>query len=150
MPYYPKSRIITGVKSNPGEFYLSNGKEYIGDYYITFDGKYFTGKSPIDGNSFPLTKSESPKEINQINIQTKDSQIFDRLNQGNIDIKGLLEPQPYYPKPTEDDYSKKSITRYFAKQRTVRKFKIIEINKETYDDIYNQRGVYNYPLWKVV
>ena len=43
MPYYPKSRIIENLNANPGEFILPNGKEYIGPYYITFDGKSFTG-----------------------------------------------------------------------------------------------------------
>ena len=134
MPYYPKSRIITGLKASPGQFNLSNGKEYIGFYYITFDG---------------LTKLIVKSETDIINPTNRNTLIFDLLNDKNIDIKGLLEPQSYYPIPTDIDYNKKNITRYFAQQRIIRKFKIIEINKETYEDIYYQRGVYNYPMWKV-
>jgi len=149
MPYYPKSRIITDQKANPGELTTLDGKEYIGDYYITFNGKYFTGKNPQSNTNYPLQKVEVRSQQNTISITTKDTQIFDKLNQNNININSLLEPQPFYPIPSLQDYQQGKITRYFAKQRVIRMFKIIEIDQPTYDDILNQKGVYNYPLWKV-
>lgn len=149
MAYFPKSRIITNQKSNPGEFTTKDGKEYLGDYYITYDGKYFTGANP-QSNSFPLTKMETKQDPNNRTITSKDTIIFDYLNKNNINISELIEPTPHYPKPTEEDFKIGKITRYFARQRIVRKFKLIEINKDIYEDIINQRGVYNYPMWKVI
>jgi hypothetical protein len=65
MPYFPKSRIIENQKANPGEFTLTNGKEYTGLYYTTFDGRSFTGANPYSLNSIPLTKNDKP----QVNSQ---------------------------------------------------------------------------------
>lgn len=149
MPYYPKNRILTNLKSNPGEFTSSNGSEYIGDYYMTFDGKYFAGKDPQHPSDIQLFKINSPQESNKIHIINKDNAIFKKLNSGNINIQDLLEPNQYYPKLTEEDYKRGSFTRYFAKQRKIRTFKIIEIDKPTYDDIISEGGIYNFPAWKV-
>lgn len=148
--YYPKSRIITGLKANPGEFTLPDGKEYSGDYYVTYNGTSYTGVNPQAINSQPLTKITVPQEGTSNIVINRDNLVFNYLNRSNINITELLDPISYYPVPTEDNYNKGKITRYFAKQRIVRKFKIIEIDKITYEDILNQQGVYNYPMWKVI
>jgi hypothetical protein len=150
MAYYPQSRIITGLKSNPGEFILPNGKEYLGFYYITFDGKYFSGENPQTKNSIPLIKLMVKDEIiNTKTIPSLNSKKYNQLNP-NINIQTLQEPIPFIPTPTLEDYKLKKITRYFAKQRIIRIFKIIEINKETFDDINNRGGIYNYAGWDVI
>jgi len=149
MSYFPKSRIITSQKANPGEFITEEGKSYVGSYYITYDGKYFAGDNPQTVIKLPLIKSELPKSGDIKIPKNKDTSTFNRLNKGNISMVELIEPSPFYPKPTEQDYSFKKITRYFAKQRTIRNFKIIEIDQNTYTDLFNEGGIYNYPLWKV-
>lgn len=148
MPYYPKSRVITNQKANGGEFISQNGKEYVGDYFTTYDGKYYTGKNPQDVSVLPLIKINIPQSSTQQLIPSKDSLIFKNLNKGNIDLTDLKEPLPFYPTPTETDYKNNKIIRYFAKQRTIRNFQIIEIDKPTYNDLFNLGGIYNYPLWK--
>jgi len=149
MSYYPLSRIITDQKANPGEFTLPDGREYMGDYYMTYDGKYFTGKNPLTKQNLPLTKVIKLYNPNSKYIPSKDNNIFNNLNKNNIDITELKEPIQFYPKPTEQDYKIGKITRYFAKQRILRIFKIIEIDKDTYNDIDNEGGIYNFPMWKV-
>jgi hypothetical protein len=60
-----------------------------------------------------------------------------------------LTPEPYYPQPTQNDYQKGALVRYFAKKRNQTPSLIIEIDKATHDDLRSQRGKYNYALWSV-
>ena len=143
MPYYPKFRILENQQANPGEFLLPDGKEYIGSYYITFDGKSFTGSNPYSLNSIPLTKINIPDSpFNQPLSET-----YNNLKPLNL---SLIDPTPFTPKPTEEDYKRGKITRYFARQRNGTKFKIMEIDQPTYDNLLNNRGGLNTSLWKVI
>jgi hypothetical protein len=148
MPYYPKSRIIENQKANPGEFSLTNGKEYTGPYYTTFDGKSFTGANPYSPNSKPLI-STPPKEIDS-NPEIKTNQVIEYDDLKTSVLPKLIDPIPFTPKPTPEDYKKSKITRYFARQRNGTQFKIMEINQTTYDNLSNNRGGLNSSLWKVI
>ena len=53
--YYPKSKIKTNLYTNGKELvYLSTLENYVGFYYKTYDGKYFSGKSNDDVTSKEL------------------------------------------------------------------------------------------------
>jgi hypothetical protein len=143
MPYYPKFRILENQQANPGEFLLPDGKEYTGSYYTTFDGKSFTGSNPYSLNSIPLTKINIPDSpFNQPLSET-----YNNLKPLNL---SLIDPTPFTPKPTEEDYKRGKITRYFARQRNGTKFKIMEIDQPTYNNLSNNRGGLNTSLWKVI
>lgn len=143
MPYYPKFRIIENQQATPGEFLLPDGKEYTGSYYTTFDGKSFTGSNPYSLNSIPLIKINIPDSpFNQPLSET-----YNNLKPLNL---SLTDPTPFTPKPTEKDYKRGKITRYFARQRNGTKFKIMEIDQPTYDNLSNNRGGLNTSLWKVI
>jgi len=147
MPYFPKSRIIENQKANPGEFTLPDGTSYSGPYYITFDGKIFSGANPYTPGSIPLNravlnKNEDPtiSDLNNIDYNSLKSN----------KLATLIDPIPYTPKPTEEDYKRGKITRYFARQRNGIQFKIMEINQQTYDNMVNNRGGLNTSIWKVI
>jgi len=148
MPYYPKSRIIENQKANPGEFSLTNGKEYTGPYYTTFDGKSYTGANPYTPYSNLLVKIESDELSNEefIGINVDD---YNQLKSSNLSTS-LIDPTPYTPKPTPEDYKRGKITRYFARQRNGTQFKLMEINQTTYNNLNDRRGGLNYSLWKVI
>ncbi len=146
MPYFPKSRIIENQKANPGEFTLSNGKGYTGPYYITFDGKVYSGANPYTPGSVPLTR----KVVNNNESSISQDPNIDIYNNLKIPSVQLTDPTPYTPKPAEEDYKKGKITRYFARQRNGTQFKIMEIDQQTYDNLFNNRGGLNYSLWKVI
>lgn len=55
--YYPLNRIRTGLKTAGGEFTL-NGKNYVGPYYSTYDGLFFTGVDSLQGPSELLLVAE--------------------------------------------------------------------------------------------
>jgi len=48
------------------------------------------------------------------------------------------------------DYQAGKITRYIARQRNGTQFKIMEISKQTYDDMQTGRNGANFALWKTI
>lgn len=148
MPYYPKSRIIENQKANPGQFITADGKSYSGPYYKTFDGKSFTGKNPYDGISRPLITIPKIEDSNP-NISYSPSSVLYRKSSNNPP-QALIDPTPFTPIPTEEDYKVGKITRYIARQRNGTQFKIMEISKQTYDDMQNRRNGANFALWKTI
>lgn len=145
MIYYPKSRIIQSLKALPGQFVNSDGTPYLGPYYITFDGKTFTGNSPYDGASrslFIKTPIVSPN--NNDNNTNNYSQLIPSNN------LTLSDPISFTPSPTEEDYKAGKITRYIARQRNGTQFKIMEISKQTHEDLINLRVGANSSLWKSI
>jgi hypothetical protein len=147
MPYFPKSRIIENQRANPGEMKTPDGKDYTGPYYITFDGKIFTGANPYTPGSLPLIKSLLNKNEGETILDPQSIE-YNSIKQTNL-VK-LIDPTPYTPKPTQEDYNKGKITRYFARQRNGTQFKIMEIDQTTYDNLSNNRGGLNFALWKVI
>jgi hypothetical protein len=144
MPYYPKSRIVENRQANQGEFILPDGKEYTGPYYTTFDGQSFTGENPYTLNSRPLI----PRNINNNESDTNNNEslnLFNSLNPLNL---SLIDPTPFTPTPTPEDYKVGKITRYFARQRNGKQFKIMEVNKDTFDALNNRSKGLNTSLWK--
>ena len=144
MPYYPKSRIIENQRANPGQFILPNGKEYTGPYYTTFDGRSFTGANPYSSISVPLIETIIMADPPRGEVVVSE---YDNLKPLNL---SLIDPTPFTPKPTEEDYKRGKITRYFARQRNGTKFRIMEIDQKTYDNLSNNRGGLNTSLWKVI
>jgi hypothetical protein len=147
MPYYPKSRIIENQKANPGEFTLSNGVDYTGPYYTTFDGKSFTGANPYTSVSNLLVKALPPIADSEFTDPNVDD--YNQLKSSNQSLS-LIDPTPFTPKPTEEDYKRGKITRYFARQRNGTQFKLMEIDQTTYNNLNDRRGGLNYSLWKVI
>lgn len=147
MPYFPKSRIIENQQSNPGEFILPDGKEYVGPYYTTFDGKVYSGTNPYSTVSVPLIKIPSTQIYDGF---IKDLNVTNYDNIKSLSLAQLTDPTPFTPKPTEEDYKRGKITRYFARQRNGTKFKIMEIDQPTYNNLSNNRGGLNTSLWKVI
>lgn len=144
MKYFPKSRVITNQKANPGQFKMANGQIYTGPYYTTFKGESFTGESPTNGFSAPLT--EMPLTSGQSSIDIINSN-YKQLKPVEVN---LIDPTPFTPRPTEEDYRVGKITRYFARQRNGTTFRLMEIDKATYTAFTNGVGKANTALWKVV
>ena len=161
--YIPKNRIVTNLYTNNNNFVYKDSKTpFIGYYYKTFEGKFFAGKTPNDGtneeiiqiqNQETLTNSKNPHNNLTSQIAFTDSPlpfsgeneklynselIFNYSKIKKIDLNNKLIkniPALYYPEPNESDYKLGSFTRYFVTK--VNEILFIEIDKETYDSIYN-------------
>jgi hypothetical protein len=146
--YYPKSRVITNKIALPGELIFSSGKEYSGKYWMTYDGKYFGGEYPDITKKLIKSSVVDIISPNSKILNTSTNSKLIRIN-SSISVVDLKDPNPFYPNPTNEDYDNGNIIRYFAKQRKIRNYKFIEIDKNTFEDIDNQNGIYNYPMWDV-
>jgi hypothetical protein len=148
MKYFPKSRIITNQTANPGQFETPSGKDYTGPYYTTFTGESFTGIDPSKGSSIPLTPTLLRKDNINLDIDTLKKIPYNNLN-SSLDAN-LIDPTPFTPRPTEADYKVGRITRYIARQKGGTQFRVMEIDKTTYDNLTKQRGDLNYSVWRAI
>ena len=72
--YYPQSQIIVNLYTNGQEFIIKSSEEnYIGNYWKTSDGKYFTGKTPESKNIQELIVSTSTINSNQYSNLTSEA-----------------------------------------------------------------------------
>ena len=87
--YFPKSQIKTNLSTNGGEFmYASNGEEYIGKYYSTSTGKFYTGASPQSGQNAEIIKLTSApnNDVPFIPDEMGTGRSLDELDYNLIDI----------------------------------------------------------------
>lgn len=145
MKYFPKSRIRTNQTANPGQFRTPNGKDYTGPYYTTFTGESFTGIDPSKGSSIPLAPSPIAQGFSNTDYIVES---YKQLN-STIDVN-LVDPTPFTPRPTEADYKVGRITRYIARQKGGVQFRVMEIDKNTYDNLTKQRGDVSYSTWRAI
>ena len=154
MPYYPSNRIVTNLYTNGGEFIVRvTSLPYSGYYYKLYNGTFFTGKTPNDGNPQLLIPVPDPtipavEEFSTVSIvpRTKrTSELKTYLAISNTSLEDKLVPIYYYPKPTTQDYELGEFQRYFAKKQNEISF--IEINKKTYDNLLSNNPAWLWPLY---
>ena len=82
--YFPKSQIETDLYTAGAEFRtVTDSQEYIGNYWRTSQGLYFSGKNPQDNNVQPLQKT-----------LTNDTPRGGKLEQGNDDNENYINLSP--------------------------------------------------------
>jgi hypothetical protein len=144
MKYFPKSRVLTNQTANPGQFTTPDGKDYTGPFYTTFNGESFTGVDPSKGSSTPLTTYIPPNSgFKDVAVES-----YKQLN-SSVNVN-LVDPTPFTPIPTEADYKAGRITRYIARQKGGTQFRVMEIDKTTFDNLTKQRGDLNYSVWRAI
>ena len=149
--YYPKSKIQTNLYTNGYELaYLSTLNNYVGFYYKTYDGKYFSGKSNDDVTSEELLNI-TPAIDSSNEYQT--SPDFDNINatlltigynQMNLPILSKL-PTFTQTTPTQDNYKKGRFERYFVRKSNEPKF--IEIDKLQFERFLSKDSQYAWQFY---
>tara|TARA_Y100000592_G_C5462250_1_gene314614 strand:- start:711 stop:1652 length:942 start_codon:yes stop_codon:yes gene_type:complete len=146
MAYYPKSQVQTNLYTNGKELaFISTKKEYIGSYWKTSKGTYYSGQNPNSLNSEPLMIMEEvednpllpPTVVDQYDV----NQIAPRKpgfwTISDLGYKKSQLPKPgdvplsFYPVPTEKDYNLGEFERYFLNR--IGKGMYIEVNQLTYN-----------------
>ena len=146
MTYYPKNRIKTNLYTDGNEYrFLGTSTMYVGFYWSSYNGRFFTGKGPDDisisrelfktSNNEPDPRDTSiiptdKKLTNTLSVRNTD---YSRIK-NNFDISNnKLLPFNVYPSPTDADYDLGTFTRYFAVK--VNENVYLEIDKETYTNL---------------
>lgn len=139
--YYPSFRIKTDLITNGSEYKTSFGP-YKGKYYITYDGRKFTGANPIVGPNEELTDANIDTNSEYINSSSLPKSVKSTFIQksGNS-IKPAVQgkrgaPTPYFPFATEVDYKKGYLLRSFIKKVNDKGF-VTEISNEEYANFQN-------------
>lgn len=156
MAYYPKSQVTTNLYTNGNELcYVSNNVEYIGYYYTTSKGRYFTGKTPSDSLDLELkilnpTLPTSPSN-SQPNVLALDEYNFEKNVTRYVELK-KINPNSvnylptYFPTlPTQQDYVNGEMRRYFCKKTN--EIIYLEISKDTYDKLVGRDPQILYQLY---
>ena len=153
--YYPSFRTKNNLITRGGEFLL-NDQSYVGPYYQTYDGKYFSGPNPVIGPSNPLTSYstyQSAPSLSGLGVTSKVVQQLARVNK--TQRSSPSSPVSYFPNPTEEDYSRGYVTRYFLKKVNDMGY-VIEISPTEYANFSNGTVNYNVSsylsatlLWKL-
>ena len=149
MSYVPKKLINPGLFATGDRFLDPNtGKPYNGPYHSNFDGSVYSGANPYDPNKtllVPNPKNSPPTRV----VNTPQNRNYEDLNTKNTDLlKYGKDPLSFTPVPSEIDYRRGSIKRYFAKRITEKPNRIIEIQQNSYDSLDNKDGDYNYAVWR--
>ena len=143
MSYYPKSQIQIDLYTKGEELRIYSTKaNYIGYYWKTSKGEYFSGKNPYEGS--PITLEIIPKipdsTFNTITYN-RGNEIYNILK--NVDVtKPLFIPSYVKPNPTKDDYEIGNFIRYFAKKNNENLY--IETSKEIFKNFKSKNSNYDF------
>ena len=168
--YTPKNRIITNQFTQGEEYVYKNitpQQYYVGFYYKTYTGKYYTGKNPNDLPNEELIVVKNTEVGYEPNVLQSEiaygdfPTIFDDLDtpgyspemieeyallqEINLDesiIRRLL-PNQFYPNPNIEDYDLGSFTRYFCVKANQPLY--LELSKKVYKKLVDKDNNY---LWE--
>ena len=153
--YYPKSQTVPNLYTNGEEYaYATTGEEYIGVYFTTSDGKFFTGRNPNDKPNhrlIPLTGFPETKDPTLFENLPTDFYVIDDYYYyaKGVDIFSLGAPPPLpkysFPTPTEEEYQIGEIQRYFLKKYN--EISYIEIDKDNFRMYSKKSGAVNSSLY---
>ena len=148
LKYYPSFRVKTNQKTSGNRLVLNN-VPYSGDYYETYDNKFFSGPNPIVGPSEELKPLQNYGNSNFLTDSSLPSSVKNQfLRQTNVTKTQAWEPVSYYPKPTQDDYTRGYFIRYFIKKINSKGF-VTEIAPEEYNDFVNGTVRYDVSFYLV-
>lgn len=126
--YYPLEKITPNLHTNGNEYYIaSTQKNYTGDYYSTYDGRFFTGKLP----------TPQAQELLKYNASSNTTTTLESYTYNNL-LSNMVPhdaPVHYLSVPTEEDYTKGYYQRYFSKRVNGDESTITEITKDAYEDL---------------
>ena len=171
--YIPKNRIKTNLYTPGNEFLIKlTGEDYMGYYHSLYTGEFYTGKTQNDSNIREIIRYEVPElegtpslpqnleDTNVIALFLNDPDPLideDKWNQSDVvkflelNGKSTIDDDPKnvpfqsYPKPTKEDYTLGSFTRYFAVK--VNENRYLELDLDTYKKLKKRDANWTWELW---
>ena len=161
--YFPKNQITTNLSTNGKEFKIvNNDKFYTGFYFSTSDGRYYTGKTPQDGNNLLLIREETRDSQLELtdslrnNLNTIPPRILELYNNRStlpdiLESKNIISPTPPQGNivfPTEGEYETGEYQRFFLKHNVNNIY--LEVNQLTYNNFFNQNPIAPFQLYTAI
>ncbi len=154
--YFPKSQITTDLYTNGKEFiYINSNTEYIGFYFKTSNGKYYTGKNPNDPPVqeiiIPNFDKTEDAEEGAAGSYTDEAILYlvpdvyaKAQNMGNNDVPPK-PPTQYNNLPAKENYELGEYQRYFASKQN--EINYTEISFEEYRQFQNEEKIVDYLMY---
>jgi hypothetical protein len=173
MSYFPKHYITPNQYTSGGEFiYASSKIEYIGWYWSTGNGRYYTGQTPQTPETLEIIRSlgvgnelnfnDQPLYVDKIKIALEGD--APEVGDGNLPYNSsnvikysafqtnLISPNgtktlpQYNPTlPTQQNYQVGEFRRYFCKKTN--EIQYIEINQETFNQLIQKNPLIEWTLY---
>tara|TARA_B110000046_G_C12977443_1_gene391786 strand:- start:717 stop:1583 length:867 start_codon:yes stop_codon:yes gene_type:complete len=152
--YYPKSQIETNLFTPGQEFStLSDNKEYIGNYWRTSQGLYYTGTNPQDNNVRVLTQNRKYNNpgLGSVDETNDDAEVYVNMlpesytNANGRRIRNISTLINSVPLPTKTDYTNENFQRYFLKRTT--NYSYLETSKNTYTAVVEKNNTVQYDIY---
>lgn len=145
--YYTKAQLKEGLITSGKEWMFTDGVEYVGQYHTYTTGEVFSLTKYIEGKSrilipYVAVITDSEAEPNVIDTQVK----FEYDDIKRVTITVSRTPVPRIITPTQLDYQRGYMTRYFAKK--INETLIIEINFNDFNEVGSENGL-DSNIWKV-
>lgn len=148
--YIPKSQITPNLYTEGNELYLvTTNQPYTGYYHALSDGSFYTGRTPQASSKIrlipppnPFVKPGEDPTTDTLSYVTtageEEAYAGDFLPTKYPLYTYNISSLPYYSPtvPTDKDYQAGEFKRFFCKK--VNELTYLEINKETYDSIFNK------------
>ena len=152
--YFPKSQIKTNLYTKGGELTKpSNGEDYVGFYFKTSTGDFYTGKHPQDLPTIKLNSTEAfeytnPNSTPEPLPDNSPIPIWTWEYYGTPLPKTSPPSQPFrvFPILTDVDYTLGEFQRYFLSKTNEPYF--IEVNEEQYQRYLDQDKNVAYQLYQ--
>jgi hypothetical protein len=150
--YLPKSK-YKGNQFTSGQEYIIPGEvdAYVGPYFTTFTGAVYTGAEPSRASVRlqPLPEKENPTGFTSATGEVIFYEDYDliRNNADEFQLRSTFPVPSYYPKPTEKDYEKGNLKRYFVKDKQTGR--IQEVTSAVYRAIKTKTSEYYYPKYLI-
>ena len=167
--YYPKSQISTNLYTKGNELQVqSTGENYIGYYYKTSTGAYYSGKNPSDKPTVTLVLNKNTKYFqspqlekdnnnkvlgNYPNLGKQPNPVvlyeldpnYSQVSSIDYESKFIQAPVNHKIFPTKKDYTRGQFQRYFLKKINNPIFK--EQPKEVYEMYIKKDQYVQYDLY---
>lgn len=143
--YLPKSKYIT--RNTAGNEFQTRRSTvpYVGPYFETSTGKFFTGSSPSSTSEELFRLAEQGDSVGRIQSGPEAVNYTDydfiRRDDMELELRSTIPVPLHYPKPGNGE----SFTRYFAIEKTTQR--VVELSKSTYLSMESEETKYYFPKY---
>jgi hypothetical protein len=141
--YYTKAQVKEGLITAGKEWMFTDGTEYIGQYHTYTTGEVFSLARYIVDKSKKLIPYVEPTEEDSNTINKAVNFEYDAIKR--ISVTNSKTPIPRIITPTQSDYNRGYITRYFVKK--INETLILEINLDDFNEVGSDGGL-DVNIWK--
>jgi hypothetical protein len=149
--YYTKAQVTTGLYTEGNEWMFINGEEYIGQYHkytteeVFSEPNFVKDKSRILIPYIPPIGTQDTIKIGGVPFDASKNFVYDQIKE--VKFKKSLTPNDIVVEPTEKDFKRGYMERYFAHK--INDKIVIELDKDNFSNIGKDGGL-DKNLWEKI